>query len=202
MRIRTESKREEILEIALQVFIEMGFEAGSMSEVAARLGGSKTTLYGYFRSKEQLFLGVMLHVIHDRVAPVLEALSDRLQDDPREVLIDLGMRINEALTRPDTVALAKIAFSQLATPEFAQRYWEAGPLKLFEALSGYLDAQNIAGKLKIDRTKVATEHLIALYRAEFGPPFHPGSRLPPSRRAISLAVHRAVDVFLAAYGRR
>ena len=38
-----------------EVFFEQGYTAASMSTIAARLGGSKGTLYNYFKSKEELF---------------------------------------------------------------------------------------------------------------------------------------------------
>jgi len=40
MRIRTDAKRSDIMEIAANVFLEQGFARASMSEIAARLGGS------------------------------------------------------------------------------------------------------------------------------------------------------------------
>src|SRR5580692_404744 len=48
-------RRDAIVEVARQVFFEEGYAAASMSTIAARLGGSKGTLYNYFRSKEELF---------------------------------------------------------------------------------------------------------------------------------------------------
>ena len=43
------------MSVAREVFFEHGYSATSMSAIAARLGGSKGTLYNYFRSKEELF---------------------------------------------------------------------------------------------------------------------------------------------------
>ncbi len=48
--MRTEAKREAILKTAAQAFVELGYERASMSEIAARVGGSKGTLYAYFPS--------------------------------------------------------------------------------------------------------------------------------------------------------
>src|SRR3954464_10654712 len=48
-------RRELILDVASEVFLKEGYAATSMSEIAARLGGSKGTLYNYFKSKEELF---------------------------------------------------------------------------------------------------------------------------------------------------
>jgi AcrR family transcriptional regulator len=52
---RRDAKRDTIIEVARQVFFEEGYAAASMSTIAARLGGSKGTLYNYFKSKEELF---------------------------------------------------------------------------------------------------------------------------------------------------
>ncbi|HZC15833.1 MAG TPA: TetR/AcrR family transcriptional regulator, partial [Caulobacteraceae bacterium] len=52
---RRDARREAILEVARQVFYEEGYAAASMSSIAARLGGSKGTLYNYFKSKDALF---------------------------------------------------------------------------------------------------------------------------------------------------
>src|SRR5580698_6331993 len=50
-----DQRREAILKVAREVFFEQGYTAASMSAIAARLGGSKGTLYNYFKSKEELF---------------------------------------------------------------------------------------------------------------------------------------------------
>ena len=55
LKDRRDQRREAILEVAREVFTEEGYAAASMSTIAARLGGSKGTLYNYFKSKEELF---------------------------------------------------------------------------------------------------------------------------------------------------
>src|SRR5579871_1168537 len=52
---RSDARRRAILEVGREVFLAQGYAAASMSEIAAKLGGSKGTLYNYFRSKEELF---------------------------------------------------------------------------------------------------------------------------------------------------
>ena len=70
-RVRTEDRRRAILEVASEVFLELGYDRASMSLIAERVGGSKATLYGYFRSKEDLFLGVMDLEIETNVEKIL-----------------------------------------------------------------------------------------------------------------------------------
>ena len=52
-------RRDKILEVASEVFRENGFEATSMSQIAALAGGSKGTLYNYFPSKASLLAAVV-----------------------------------------------------------------------------------------------------------------------------------------------
>ncbi len=71
-----DERRQAMVAIASDVFMEEGYAATSMSAIAARLGGSKGTLYNYFRSKAALFTAVV-EELHDgsmgRMAPSRQA---------------------------------------------------------------------------------------------------------------------------------
>src|SRR3954465_6909653 len=54
-RLNRDERRDHILAVARECFLRAGYAGCSMSVIAARLGGSKGTLYNYFRSKEELF---------------------------------------------------------------------------------------------------------------------------------------------------
>jgi AcrR family transcriptional regulator len=64
-------RREAILDAALTVFAERGFEAARLDDVAARAGVAKGTLYLYFKDKEALFE----EVVRGAVSPVVERIS-------------------------------------------------------------------------------------------------------------------------------
>ncbi len=64
---RKESRPAELLAAALDLFVERGFAATRLDEVAARAGVSKGTLYLYFDSKEDLFKAV----IRETIVPLL-----------------------------------------------------------------------------------------------------------------------------------
>ena len=63
---RKEARPGELLEAALDLFIEKGFAATRVDEVAARAGVSKGTLFLYFPSKEELFKAVVRQNIAGR----------------------------------------------------------------------------------------------------------------------------------------
>ncbi|MGH7642302.1 MAG: TetR/AcrR family transcriptional regulator [Candidatus Dormibacteria bacterium] len=53
------STRERILESALDLFSEQGFDKTSLREVAERVGVTKAALYYHFRSKEELLASLV-----------------------------------------------------------------------------------------------------------------------------------------------
>ena len=64
---RKESRPGELLDAALDLFVEKGFAATRTEEVAARAGVSKGTLFLYFQSKEELFKAVVRTNLSDRI---------------------------------------------------------------------------------------------------------------------------------------
>ena len=63
---RKEARPGELLDAALSLFVEKGFAATRVEEVAARAGVSKGTLFLYFPSKEDLFKAVVRETIAGR----------------------------------------------------------------------------------------------------------------------------------------
>jgi AcrR family transcriptional regulator len=58
LALRQRTSREEVLDAAAEAFIERGYAATSIDDVANRLGCTKGRVYHYFRTKGELFLGV------------------------------------------------------------------------------------------------------------------------------------------------
>lgn len=67
---RKESRPAELMDAALELFVEKGFAATRLDDVAKRAGVSKGTLYLYFDSKEDLLKAV---VREGYVAPIADA---------------------------------------------------------------------------------------------------------------------------------
>lgn len=70
-KLEPEARRQAILDVALSVFAERGFDAARLDDVAARAGVAKGTLYLYFDDKETLFE----EVVRGAVSPILERLG-------------------------------------------------------------------------------------------------------------------------------
>ncbi|MES2785147.1 MAG: TetR/AcrR family transcriptional regulator [Pseudomonadota bacterium] len=65
---RKQARPGELLDAALDLFVEKGFAATKAEEVAARAGVSKGTLFLYFPSKEELFKAVVRENLSGRFA--------------------------------------------------------------------------------------------------------------------------------------
>lgn len=79
-----EQRRKEIAQQALALFAERGFEAASLSQIAAAVGLKKATLYEYFSSKEEL-INASLILWMDEMSMGLEHIIADIED-PREKL--------------------------------------------------------------------------------------------------------------------
>jgi AcrR family transcriptional regulator len=75
---RGEETRERILDVALELFNEEGYERTSLREIAGRLGVTKAALYYHFKSKEDILLELhlRLHAVGREALDRLETLDD------------------------------------------------------------------------------------------------------------------------------
>ncbi|MFZ5520560.1 MAG: TetR/AcrR family transcriptional regulator [Pseudomonadota bacterium] len=83
-RRRKEARPQELLDAALDLFVEKGFAATRLDDVARRAGVSKGTVYLYFPGKEELFKAVVRHSL----TPIIAVGADLL-DSHRGTTADL-----------------------------------------------------------------------------------------------------------------
>ncbi|WP_375451372.1 TetR/AcrR family transcriptional regulator [uncultured Devosia sp.] len=75
---RKQARPREILEAAFEEFLQKGYAATRLDDIAARVGVTKGTLYVYFANKEQLFEAM----VGELSQPVIESLHyERALDD-------------------------------------------------------------------------------------------------------------------------
>ncbi len=119
---RKDARPHEILAAALAAFVEHGYAATKLEDVARRAGVTKGTLYLYFESKEALFKAV----VRETIVPLLSA-SERMVDDhagsPEELLRRLVLEWWQSLDAAQLAGIPKLVMSEAANfPELAQ-FW-------------------------------------------------------------------------------
>lgn len=93
------TKRDELVQKALQAFYRNGFHATGMDKLVAETGISKTSMYKHFRTKEDLILAV-LRLRDEYFRNWLYRRMDELADTPREQLIVMFDALEEWFDEP------------------------------------------------------------------------------------------------------
>jgi AcrR family transcriptional regulator len=121
---RKEARPQEVTAAALDLFVEKGFAATRLDEIAARAGVSKGTLYLYFDSKEALFKAV----IREGMLPLLaegEKLVAGMPGPAGDLLKAIVMRWWEMVGENPIGGLPKLIFAEARNfPEIARFYAE------------------------------------------------------------------------------
>ncbi len=121
-RRRKEARPAELTAAALELFVERGYAATRLEDVASAAGVSKGTLYLYFDSKEALFKAV----VREGLLPALaegEALAKGFSGTSEELLREVVMGMWELIGAQRIGGIPKLIFAEARNfPEIAQFY--------------------------------------------------------------------------------
>jgi AcrR family transcriptional regulator len=123
-RRRKEARPSELTAAALSLFVEKGFAATRLDDIAARAGVAKGTVYLYFDSKEELFEAV----VREGIVPILaqgEALFGQHQGDSASLLRAILHGWWSQVGETSLCGIPKIILSEARNfPDMAQYYNE------------------------------------------------------------------------------
>ncbi|MFJ4951527.1 TetR family transcriptional regulator [Streptomyces sp. NPDC088760] len=139
---------QDVSDIAVRLFLERGFDAVSVAEVAAAAGISKPTLFRYFPAKEDL----VLHRIADHeteAARVAAGAADPVDALRRNFLAGLDRRdpVTGLNDHPQVLAFHRLLYGTPALVARAYAHVERSEAALAEALGGGLEARLAAGQI-------------------------------------------------------
>ena len=171
-----------------------------MSQIAARFGGSKATVYNYFPSKEELFFEVVRHAAESQGGG---SIADVLQTPGglREVLHALGDHIVRTISSPHILTMLRTVVAESGRSRLGQIFYEKGMQLAWQHVKDYLSEAVQKGHLIAADPEQMTMHLKALYEAQVRDELLFGvlTEVPEERRTH--IVSEAVAVFLRAYGK-
>jgi AcrR family transcriptional regulator len=121
---RKDDRPAELTAAALQLFVERGYAATRLDDIAARASVSKGTLYLYFRNKEELFQAVVRKGLVETIETG-EALVAEFRGRTPELLVLLIHSWWDALVRSPYSGIPKLVIGESGNfPELAQIYFE------------------------------------------------------------------------------
>lgn len=196
---RRASRREAILDVAQQSFLEHGYAASTMTAIAARLGGSKGTLWSYFSSKDVLFTAVLdraTDAFRQELSLILKP-GEAVEPTLRRFCRGFIERVNS----PDAMALYRLIVGEMRRfPEIGRIFFDRAPSAMRKLVSDYLAAAMAAGKLRQADPCIAAEHLTALCMSGSHQRLLWDLIDEPGPAQIRAEADIVVEVFLRAYG--
>jgi AcrR family transcriptional regulator len=136
---RKEARPAEIVAAALDVFVERGFAATKLEEVARRAGVTKGTLYLYFDSKEALFKSVVRETIVPRIARG-EARAQAHTGTARDLFVHLVREFWAQIGETPLGGIPKLMMAEAANfPDLGRFYYEEVIRRGHRLLGGVLE---------------------------------------------------------------
>lgn len=111
--------RETIISSAKEVFAERGFEPASMSRIAEKARIDKSSLYYFFRDKEDLFSAVTSDIWRELSQKVIESLGKGSSKNGRQVLSRACQAFITSWQKAG-LAMAKMELPAMNGPTFKQ----------------------------------------------------------------------------------
>lgn len=196
-RVKTTSKRSELLSAAIEVFLDKGYERTLMVDISSKAGCSKGTLYSYFTNKQELFCDAVLAASGPQVQVSLEELESPTIGIS-QLLQNFGRSALRTLYSPRFQTLRRLVFSitdaDLARMVYAQtvRPYQDIAVELFKTAM-----KN--GQLRSVDPHVAASHLIGLLESELLLKFLLRALDADTLNDLDAIADRAVAVFCDSY---
>jgi AcrR family transcriptional regulator len=119
---RKDARPQELMAAALDLFVERGYAATRLDDVASQAGVSKGTLYLYFANKEELFKAV----VQENLFPLLteaEGIIDGYEGNTADLFRDFIMTWWERMGETNLSGICKLMIAESGNfPEVAQFY--------------------------------------------------------------------------------
>ena len=135
---RKKARPQELLIAALESFVEHGFVATSMEDVAKRAGVAKGTLYLYFPSKDDLFKAV----IREKMLPILggiETVIDNFEGDSVSLFREIVLGWWEQSGNFSSSGISRLMLTEACNfPELAKFYHDEVVLRCNEIIGRVL----------------------------------------------------------------
>lgn len=152
------AQREKVLAVALEEFLEQGFDSASLEAIAQKTGINRVTIYRQYGSKEGLFRAAM----ESRAAFIESDLRAATGQNkaPEEVLLEIIERIYEDFIRPEILAIIRLSVTVAPRlPDVCATLWERESRTVLAPVAEYLHRLKSEGVLDLGDPELAAYHL-------------------------------------------
>ena len=199
-RAQQEQRHEELLNVALDVFLERGFEQATIEEIAVQVGMSKRTVYARYEDKGALFKAAVRRAIERYTVPraAVEAVATQ---DLEETLIAIARQRIANVATPVATKLQRILSAQsYRFPELFNAAFEEGAGPTISFLRDLFARYHAQGTINVTEPRRAATAFLSLVVGGPARIIVSGNRLDDTE--IEKHVRFAVGLFLVGVCRR
>lgn len=192
-------KQEDIINSAILVFSQKGFEQASMEGISKQAGVSKRTLYKYYPNKDSLFEVIVDKLLcrfdehttpkFDPSVPIVEQLTEL-------TLKQLCYINTEDFQVTARMVMGECIRSQNASNMLMSKF---GAIEDSYGLHNWIRQGIEANYLEVDNISLTVEQYIGSIKAVVFWPQLLAHQTPPSCDEVKIAVEQAVKGFVATY---
>ncbi len=188
-------KRDQILKVAGQLFMEHGFNAVTMDAIAEAAPVSKPTLYNHFENKPALFFAVM----EARADSLFRAIENEIKPDQpiEKTLTNIGHSFLDVVLRPEGVRMYRVMVAESGQfPELGKIFYESGPRRISALISSYLRKEHESGRLNVPHPDMSANFYLNMIKGNGHMQclMSLKEKIPPKDRAE--VIDYAVSIFL------
>jgi AcrR family transcriptional regulator len=192
-----EPSPNRVLQVAERLFLEKGYTATTIREIAAASKVSNATIVKYFGGKPELFVCIVGEV----TKRMLGAAAIDFADPPEQGLKLWGSAVLRVLLEPQMVIAAKHLYSDVSQmPQLGRTYYAIGPAKLAANLSVQLKRWAELALFPEQDFLAAAEWFMHLLGGGVHHRVMIGLQTAASDAEIEATVNEATRIFLAAFG--
>ncbi|RTK98177.1 MAG: TetR/AcrR family transcriptional regulator [Neisseriaceae bacterium] len=172
---RKEARPAEIIHAALQLFIQKGFAATRLDEVAKQAGVTKGTLYLYFPSKEELFKAAVRETVVPSILLAEKIVADA-QLSPEQLLRCLVGEWIRLIAESPANGISKLVVAEAGNfPDLAHFYLDEVVYRVRKVLAEILQRGIDSGEFRPLNIEFAVKEIISpvilqtIWNHAFGP---------------------------------
>jgi AcrR family transcriptional regulator len=193
-REQAEQRHNELLETALDHFLEKGFELGTIEAIATKVGMTKRTVYARYPDKVSLFRAAV-NLALDRYAVGEEELAAADCGDIEQTLVRLARLRVDMVATPNGLRLQRIINTEsYRFPDIFEAAYERGALPAIRFMAELLERETKAGRLAIAEPMKAS--IVFMSMVAGGPARILIAGMPLSGAEIDKRIGFAVRLFL------
>jgi TetR/AcrR family transcriptional regulator, mexJK operon transcriptional repressor len=193
-KAQAEARETELLDVALELFLDQGYAQTTVEAVAAAVGMTKRTVYARHPDKAALFLAAVRRAI-ERTQAAPEALAALDTGELESTLIAFARWRVGHVARPEGLRLQRVlATESYRFPEIFTWSFEDGVGPALQFLTAVLEHHTTAGTVCLDRPTMAANTFMSMVVG--GPVRIIVSGNPLSQAEIDERISYAVRLFL------